>query len=640
MQPDDAKTLIEAAGDLTETYLGYHESTLGVEENVALPDRHRFTHILSLGQTGTGKTQHMVHAALQDAHKDHGFCMIIPKGRTIDEVIEKLPDDRLDDIIYINPNREPVTPINVLEPHTTADMTAAEKNTHKELIVSNVVDLFRRQSINWGDQFGHVFETLLRAHVDLNLYHDEQNTLTDVYQCVVSDDALVDLIDRTQDEIIRNQLVTIKEDMSSYEMKPLQNRINDFVMNDPVRKVIAAEESGINFRTAVNEGKIILVDIRAGQLGNTVTTLIGSIVVTKVWAAAQSRIAMPAEERTPFYLYVDEVHRFGGEGSVFTEILSTAREYKLGCWLVTQYLGQLEPNMREEVASNCRSKVVFDPSGSEDITQLGRLLQGISKSDLTQLVDYKAVVQRRKRQESAVSVIVDTYPPWEVEDGNDVEMVKQQQTFATNSQPTTAVRQSLGQTANAGGERHQELLAAAKEHLEAQEGAQVNLLYQDHGDEKPDGQIITDNGVIKHLEAEVSTLSRPVKVLRNVQRAAEQGRDILFVVEQDRAKKLENIVRDPVNRRGSEQEDDDGTYTYYSDEKGDPFTAVNVVDEVDYRILETRANTVVPVDEERTAECPELDDNDPDALQAFCLHREADGHCSALGQECVLDYES
>ena len=117
MNPDDTRTRIQTSGHVADTYIGSRTSHLGVEEHVGIPDDARFMHVLTIGPTGFGKTQLMTHAALQDAEKDHGFAMVIPKGNAIDEVLAKLPDDRMDDVIYINPNRECVPAINLLEPY-------------------------------------------------------------------------------------------------------------------------------------------------------------------------------------------------------------------------------------------------------------------------------------------------------------------------------------------------------------------------------------------------------------------------------------------------------------------------------------------------------------------------------------------
>ncbi|MDY6771111.1 MAG: type IV secretory system conjugative DNA transfer family protein, partial [Candidatus Nanohaloarchaea archaeon] len=157
MKPGETRDLITNSEDLETTYLGTCESRLGVEENVGLSDDKRMTHVLNVGPTGYGKSTLMLHTALQDAYKDYGLCIINPKGRTLsDDFLTKLPEDRREDVVYINPDRESVTPINVLEPHVTPEMSQAQVENQKEIIVSDLIDLFKRYSDNWGDRFGRV----------------------------------------------------------------------------------------------------------------------------------------------------------------------------------------------------------------------------------------------------------------------------------------------------------------------------------------------------------------------------------------------------------------------------------------------------------------------------------------------------
>ncbi|RCU46998.1 type IV secretory system conjugative DNA transfer family protein [Haloplanus salinus] len=635
MNSEEVQNLIQSTENLTTTYLGSRESDLGVEENVGLSDEKRLTHVLNIGPTGYGKSQLLTHVALQDAEKDHGIAIVNPKGGLIDEFLAKLPEDREDDVVYINPAHDPVTPINVLEPHVSEEMSEAQKENQKEIIVSDLIDLFKRQSENWGDQFGRVLETLLRAHLDLNIKQNAGRSLLDVFRCVVNQDSLTELIDQTEDEIIREQLVRVKEDMTSYEMEPLQRRLNDFVMNPTIRRVIGPEESGVDFRKAVDNGKILLVDIQKGEVGETVSQLVGSIVITKIWAAAQSRVTQPTEERTPFFLYVDELQNFGGEGSNFTKILAEAREYRLGLWLASQYLHQLATDMRRAVTNNCRTKITFNPSGSEDETRIAGMFQDLSKTQLKALGKYRAAVQKPSEKSHNSATLFDTYPPWEADHSN-VDNLKKQGTVAV-SQGTSQVKasQSLGQGNNAGGDKHQELLAQAKKQLE-ERGFQVNLLYQDTGDDKPDGHVHLPDGDIAHLEAEHSTLSRPVKVLRNLKRAVKQDKEVFYVVQQGKAAKLQNIVEDPKNRRGNEYNDKNGGYSYYKDEDGEAFTEFEDLEDAEYRVIEIQGDNLKVHDEAVEPECPELDANSRDDLEAFCLHREEDGFCTELEQQCVL----
>jgi len=633
MQPADVHELFTTTKQLSTTYLGTRDSPLDVTEHVTLDAEARMTHVLSVGPTGYGKTQMLLHAALQDAYQGRGLCIVNPKGDAIAEFLQRLPEQRHDDIIYINPGREEVTPINVLEPHATPEMTPAQRENQKEIIVSDLIDLFRRYSENWGDRFGRVLETLLRAHIDLNL-RDGDKTLLDVFQCVVTDDELTDLIDQTEDQVVREQLVRVKEDMGSYEMEPLQRRLNDFVMNPTIRRFIAAAESGIDFRKAVNDQKIILVDVQKGDVGDTVATLVGSIVITKIWAAAQSRITLPEPERTPFMLFVDELQNFGGEGSNFTKILSEAREYRLGCWLATQYLQQLAREMRRAVANNCRTKIVFNPAGSEDLSFVTGMLQGVDRTTVTALGKYRAVVQPPNEQQHRNAVVFDTYPPVPaIQDRETGTRLMDRGTYPQPIADTEFGGTSLGQGMNAGGDQHTQLLQAAEQYFE-DAGFTVTLLYQDSGADRPDGHIQLGDD-LAHLEAEVSTLSKPAKVLENWHRAARNDANCVFVVNQGEAATLAAILSDPVNRRGTDHEDNDGTYSYYASEDG-PFGAVDELT-TDWRIFEvidTDAGTLEEHDPETGVQCPEEIAEPAEA--EFCYYLDADGYCTQLDRPCVV----
>ena len=321
-----------------------------------------------------------------------------------------------------------------------------------------------------------------------------------------------------------------------------------------------------------------------------------------------------------------------GEGSNFTKILSEAREYRLGCWLTTQYLNQLATEMKRAAANDCRTKIVFNPDGTEDLNRIAGMLQGIDKKQLRQLGQYRAVMQKPSETQRGPAAVFNTYPPWNANHAG----INQIKDRATQAEPRTTeikLRQSLGNQTSAGGEKHKQLLAEAKPDLE-QQGYQVNLLYQADEEEKPDGHLVTPDGKTAHLEAEHSTLTKPTKVLKNLKRGTQKDREVIFVVKEGKAVKLENILSDPVNRRGSQHEDQHGTYSYYT-EDGNKFTDIQAVEDADYRIIEIREDSITIHEEEVEAECPMMENHQKEELEQFCLHRD-NGHCQELGQECVL----
>ncbi|MFC4359278.1 type IV secretory system conjugative DNA transfer family protein [Halobium salinum] len=638
MKPEDTKLLVKSSKNSNTTYLGVRTDQ-GYESDIGIDDPQRLKHTLEIGATGTGKSAEMMHAALQDAEKGHGFTLINPKGDLIKELVAKLPEDRLDDIIYVNPAGKSIPGINVLKSDSADNLTEQQKNTQQGLVVSYLIGLFKRQSENWGDRFGRILETLLRATINQNLKHDEEYTLLDVFRCITEQEALQELIDKVEDPVVREQLKTVRDDYGKNELEPLQRRLNDFVMDSTIREIISAKQSSVNFKQAVEDEKIILVEIQKGEIGKQVSQLVGSLVITKIWASIQSRVSMPAEEREPYFLYVDELDNFASEGSGFDEILSEGREYRFGFWGAVQYIDQLPKPMRQAVTGNCRTKLVFDPAESEDLTKLSRMLRDVSKEELQSLGDYRAAVSKPSSNGSRKEMaFIKTLPPWPADRSRDkVKQVLREQSASSGRTSHTELEQSLGSSANAGGEKHRELLIQAKEQLQQRDlVGRVSLLDQPEGTERPDGRIIDTSGeTVGFLEAEHGTLSRPVKILRNLERGLEAGVEVFYVVEEGNQAKLENIVSDPVNRRGDTHEDGQGSFDYYTDEDGDPLTDVERLADAEYRVLEIREDDLVEHTDGVDIECPELGEFSEEELEEYCIHRE-DGYCSALGQPCVL----
>lgn len=581
MNPEQTQKRIQNCNGSTKTYFGSKTSILGVEDHVTVRDKHRVKHVLTTGATGTGKSQELTHIALQDSYKGHGLAAINSKGNLLDEFLAKLPENRYDDLIYVNPVEEPITGINVLEPYVDASASTSEKATQVEIIVSNLIQLFKRRSDNWGDRFGRVLATLLRAGINANIEHQTRYTLLDIKHCVTDNTELAQLIDHTRDPELRSQLVNIKDRLSDKELEPLVRRLNDFTENPVVRQVIGAETSDIDFRNVLDQQKILVLDVREGAVGNIVAELLTSIVLTKIWTAAQTRYNQ-SYDCSPFYLFVDELQTFPSEGRHFAEILSKAREYRLGCWLTTQYLSQLSQQMQAAVTNNCRTKLVFTPSGSEDLSTLARMLRGIDSDLLNRLGDYRAIIQKPGTQTRTQATIVDTYPPWNT-DYTDLDQLKDKATAATET--SLGQQPVLGKGVNAGKEEHTQLLSVARKELE-ERGLRVQLLHQNEGDDKPDGRVHLPNGEIAHLEAEYSTLSKPAKVLQNLQRAREEDRECIFIVEEGNVDRLENILTDPVNRNGNQHQDEHGGFNYYIDESGNPVTEISWVEDARYRIME------------------------------------------------------
>lgn len=395
-------------------YIGvYRDNIRGIRHiSVALEDR--FRHMFVCGATGTGKTTTLVNMIVQDIQNGYGLCFIDPKGDAIEEVLMRIPDHRIKDVILIDPaNYDKVVGLNFLE-LPRKNMDEGQINAMKEVVVADLVALMRQQTQIWGERFGRIFETLVRAVLDFNERVGERDQLTflDLYVLLTDDDVRNKFAESVDDPIIREYLLKVNE-MKDDVMEPVIRRLNDWVMNKVARQIVTHRKSSFDFREAIDTNKIILVRVPKGEVGETIMQLVGTTVLSKIWAAAKSRVKLRPEDRKPFFLYIDEFSNFAFEGSTFDEILSEARAFRLGLIVATQYPSQLSPKVREAVYSNCGTIIAFNAQNPADASVLIKRFPGVRVEDMLSLGLYKAMVRIMVRNQLSDPFVIQTYPPSE-----------------------------------------------------------------------------------------------------------------------------------------------------------------------------------------------------------------------------------
>ncbi|RLI79368.1 hypothetical protein DRP05_04210 [Archaeoglobales archaeon] len=395
-----------------ELYLGtFNDSVRGtIHVSIALEDR--FRHCLIVGATGTGKSNLLINMILQDIYAGRGLCFIDPKGDAIEDVLMRIPESRVKDVILIDPaNYDKVVGLNFLE-LPRKGLSEIQINAMKEVIVADLVALMRQQTAIWGERFGRIFETLVRAILDFNerVGEEEQLTFLDLYVLLTDEEVRNRFAETVKDPIIREYLLKVNE-MQDDVMEPVIRRLNDWVMNKVARQIVAHRKSSFDFREAIDTNKIILVRVPKGEVGVTIMQLIGTTVLSKIWAAAKSRVDIPQEDRKPFFLYIDEFANFAFEGSTFDEIFSEARAFKLGLIVATQYPSQLSKEVMEAVYGNCGTVIAFNPQNPKDASVLIKRFPGVKVEDLLSLGLYTVMLRLMVRNELTDPFIIRTYPP-------------------------------------------------------------------------------------------------------------------------------------------------------------------------------------------------------------------------------------
>jgi len=251
-------------------YLGvFHDNIRGpIHVSIRFEDRYR--HVVLFGGTGMGKSTLLVNMMVQDMHAGHGFCFIDPKGDAVEEVLARVPEHRINDVILIDPaNYDKVVGLNFLEVPKKG-LSEIQINAIKEVVVSDLVALMKQQTQIWGERFGRIFETLIRAMLDHNEKAGEEDQLTflDLYILLTDEDIRNRFAESVNDPIIREYLLKVNE-MQDDVMEPVIRRLNDWVMNKAARQIVAHRKSSFDFREAIDTNKIILVRIPKGEVGDT-----------------------------------------------------------------------------------------------------------------------------------------------------------------------------------------------------------------------------------------------------------------------------------------------------------------------------------------------------------------------------------
>jgi hypothetical protein len=325
-------------------------------------DRRRHSYIL--GQTGTGKSYLMTRMIIQDIYNGDGVCFIDPHGQTAEMILERIPPERVEDVIYFNAaDFERPFGINIMEYYN---------EQHKHQIVNSFIALLIRlfDPHNQG-YVGPMMQQAVRNSM-LTAMSVEGSTLIEVVR-MLQDEKWVNekWLPLIKDELVRrywvDQVAKTDQKTKSESLGYFISKFDKFTTNLAIRNVIGQSESSFDFRKVMDEGKILIVNLGKGLLGEENMSFLGLLLVQKMLAAALSRENIAEGDRKDFFFYADEFQNFATDE--FTSILSEARKYRLNLTLAHQYIGQLPDNIKGAVFGNVGSLFIAR-CGSEDANYL------------------------------------------------------------------------------------------------------------------------------------------------------------------------------------------------------------------------------------------------------------------------------
>ena len=342
----------------------------------------RRQHMYIIGKTGTGKSALLHNLIIQDIANGEGLCVIDPHGELVEAIIEKIPEERIDDVIYFNPaDTEYPIGFNVLE---------IPDPKYKHLIASGLMGIFTKIWSNvWSARMEYILNNAILALLDT-----PNSTLMGINRILTDKDYRQKIIENIKDPVVKSFWVNEYEEWSNQfrneAIAPVLNKVGQFLSTDIVRNVVCQTKSTINIFDIMNQGKILLINASKGRIGEDNSALLGAMFITKIQMAAMERVRIPEDERLDFYLYVDEFQNFVTES--FAGILSEARKYRLNLILAHQYVGQLitdvSTKVRDAIFGNVGTMIVFR-IGAQDAQFLEKeFAPEFSPEDMVNLPNY------------------------------------------------------------------------------------------------------------------------------------------------------------------------------------------------------------------------------------------------------------
>ncbi len=380
-----------------------------------IKDEDRLNHIYVIGKTGTGKSTLLLNMAVSDIQKGNGVCLIDPHGDIAEKILDYIPTERVNDVIYFNPaDEEYVTAFNPLQD--------IPKN-QQHLVVAGLIATFKKI---WIDSWGPRLEYILRYTL-LTLLSYPDATLLDIQLLLTNYNFKKKVLSYCSDQYLTsfwyNEFDKYSPQLKSEAISPILNKTGLFVAITQLRNVIGQTTTSFKIAEVMNNKKILICNLAKGKLGEDATTVLGSMIVNAIQLTALSRASQDEQARIPFYLYVDEMHSFVSMS--FADILAEARKYKLSLFLAHQYIEQIHEKIRYAIFGNVGTMIIFRV-GADDAKHLAKEVHPVFlEEDLINLPKYSMYLKLMIDGATSKPFSATTLPLQQLQQINKYEIIKQ-----------------------------------------------------------------------------------------------------------------------------------------------------------------------------------------------------------------------
>jgi hypothetical protein len=326
----------------------------GVETKIHMLEKDRTRHFYIIGQTGTGKSEFMKSLALQDIKNGEGLAFIDPHGSDIDDILQKIPPERADDVILFD--------VSDFDRPMGLNLLEAESVEQRHMIINAFIALlYKLYDPNHQGIMGPLLERSIR-NVMLTAMEDPEATMVDVLRLLIDPKYIQKFIPLIKDPLVKkywtDEVAKTSESRKSETMGYFVSKFDRFVTDKTMRNILGQPKSSFQFSKIMSEKKILLVDLSKGKIGEENSNFIGLLLVPRILGAALARASMLGKQDFPnFFLYVDEFQNFATPD--FAVILSEARKYKLNLVVAHQFISQLDEEIKKAIFGNVGTMTVF-----------------------------------------------------------------------------------------------------------------------------------------------------------------------------------------------------------------------------------------------------------------------------------------
>ncbi len=355
------------------TYLGRTNARNG-NKRFGMYQGDRLMHTYIIGKTGTGKSSLMRTMLVQDIEAGRGVCLLDPHGDFVESVRKVVPKERERDVVYFN-----IPDLALSLRYNPFRRVSYEK---RSLVAAGILEAFEKL---WHTAWGVKLEHILR-HAILTLLDQPSATVEDLPKLLLDREYRKRAVANVQNESVRLFWKREFPEYNKYDLMPVLNKVGGLLAHPVIKRVLSENPDEVSLRKAMDERKIVLVNLSKGHIGEDAAKILGALFVTSLGAAAFSRADTDEDARVPFMAYLDEFHNFTTLSLV--NMFSELRKFRVGMTLAHQYLHQLDEKIRRAIIGNAGTLMVFR-IGADDARHIGREMYPVfDTEDLISLPNY------------------------------------------------------------------------------------------------------------------------------------------------------------------------------------------------------------------------------------------------------------